>query len=155
MYLVSACLVGIRCRYNGSGTREEALEELFRRGEVLPLCPEVLGGLATPRECCEIRIFRGECRVLGRSGKEYTRAFLEGARKTLEICKICGITEAILQPRSPSCGCGTVYDGTFSGKLVEGVGITAELLQREGILVRSVEEWKRQVRKEGDPWRTP
>ena len=143
MYLVSACLLGVNCRYNGSGTREEALEKLFRRGEVLPLCPEVLGGLPTPRECCEIQVFQGEPRVLGRSGEDYTGAFREGARKTLEICRICGITQAILQPRSPSCGCGTIYDGTFSGSLVVGMGITAALLQKEGIRVHSLEEWRK------------
>ena len=142
MYLISACLVGINCRYNGSGTREEVLEELFRNGEALAVCPEVLGGLPTPRECCEIQVLRGEPRVLGRSGKDYTRAFREGARKTLEICRICGITEAILQSRSPSCGYGRIYDGTFSGRLVEGSGIAATLLQKEGFRIHTEKEWR-------------
>ncbi|HPJ27164.1 MAG TPA: DUF523 domain-containing protein [Synergistaceae bacterium] len=149
MYLLSACLVGINCRYNGSSTREQVLEELLRRGEALPLCPEVLGGLPTPRESCEIKILHGELRVLGLSGRDYTEAFRKGARKTLAICRICGIKEAILQSRSPSCGYGSVYDGTFSGRLVKGMGITAALLEREGLRIYSEKEWLEKRKEEG------
>jgi len=143
MYLVSACLVGINCRYDGKNTFDEKLAELVREGRAIPLCPEVLGGLPTPRESCEIRQGEdGSRRVISRSGTDCTEAYNEGARKTLEICRIAGIKKAVLQQRSPSCGCGRIYDGTFSGRLIEGNGITTELLMKNGIDVYTAESWE-------------
>jgi len=131
MYLISSCLVGINCKYNGSNTFNEKLHNLMLSGQAIPVCPEMLGGLSAPREPCEIV---GD-KVLGKSGKDYTHEFQDGAQKVLSICQTLGITEVILQSRSPSCGFGKIYDGTFTGSFVEGNGVTAELLSKNGIMV--------------------
>lgn len=157
MYMVSACLAGINCRYDGKNTLDERIAELVREGRAIPLCPEVLGGLPTPRESCEIveRVPRSdsestrgnegdgniERRVLGTSGTDHSEAYRKGAEKTLEICRIAGIDTVILQDRSPSCGFGRIYDGSFSGRLTEGNGVTAELLQLNGIKVINISDW--------------
>jgi len=142
MYLISACLVGVNCRYNGKNALDERLVELIESGKAIAVCPEVLGDLPIPREPCEI-IKTGDKtqKVISESGKDYTKNYLKGAAKTLEICKIIGIEKAILQSRSPSCGYGKIYDGTFKGKLIEGNGVTAELLDKNGIKVFNEENW--------------
>lgn len=143
MYMVSACLVGINCRYDGRNTLDEKLAELVREGRAIPLCPEVLGGIPTPRESCEIQLTEdGRRMVMSREGTNCTREYTEGARRTLEICRIAGIRKAILQQRSPSCGCGRIYDGTFSSRLIDGNGITAEMLKANGISVYTAETWE-------------
>ena len=142
MYMVSACIVGISCRYDGKNTLDDKLLELLREGKAIPLCPELLGGLPTPRESCEIVTAEdGTRRVMGRSGADFTNAYREGARKTLEICKIANIKKAILQDRSPSCGYGRIYDGTHTGGFAEGNGITADLLIKNGIEVFTRAAW--------------
>lgn len=142
MYLISACLVGVNCRYNGTNTLDEKLRRLVEDGKAIPVCPEVMGDLPIPREPCEVKKTGDKVKeVIGQSGKEYTNFFLKGAEKTLEICKIIGIEKAILQSRSPSCGYGKIYDGTFSGKLIEGNGVTAELLAENGIKVFNEKNW--------------
>ena len=143
MYLVSACLVGINCRYDGKSTLNKDLEKLLKDGKAIVLCPEVLGGLDTPREPCEIRVLDGERKVVSKSGRDCTDAFKRGADIALQVCKAAGITEAILQNRSPSCGCGKIYDGSFSGKLIDGNGMTAELLKQNGIRVFNEDNWKK------------
>jgi len=142
MYLISACLVGVNCRYNGENTLDKRLLELIENGEAIAVCPEVLGDLPIPREPCEIIETSDEKqKVIDKSGNEHTDSFLKGAEKTLEICKIIGIEKAILQQRSPSCGYGKIYDGTFSGKFIEGNGVTADFLAKNGIKVFNEENW--------------
>ncbi len=142
MYLISACLVGVNCRYNGENTLDERLVGLIESGEAIAVCPEVLGDLPIPREPCEIIKTGDEIqKVISQSAKDYTKNFFKGAEKTLEICKIIGIKKAILQSRSPSCGYGKIYDGTFSGTQIEGNGVTAELLDKNGIKVFNEENW--------------
>ena len=129
--LISACLLGENCKYSGGNNYAPAVEALRERYDLIPVCPEQLGGLPTPRVPSE----RLGGKVLNREGADVTDAFLLGAEKTLEIAQAQGIKRAVLQERSPSCGCGTIYDGTFSGALIPGDGVTAELLQKHGIEV--------------------
>lgn len=129
--LVSACLLGINCKYSGGNNRLPEAEALAARFELVPVCPEQLGGLPTPRPCAE-RV--GE-RVINRAGEDVTAAFRLGAERTAEIARSSGVRRALLQERSPSCGCGTVYDGTFSGTLTAGRGVTAALLEKNGVEV--------------------
>lgn len=139
MVLVSACLLGISCRYDGASKENEALMKLAQEGRVIPVCPEQLGGCPTPRNRCEIKdgtgagVLAGKCIVESISGEDMTGQFIKGARETLKLAKICGANKAILKARSPSCGFGEIYDGTFSGKLRDGNGVTAELLHQNGI----------------------
>ena len=134
MKLVSACLLGIACRYDGKSKPDERVLRLLRKGEILiPVCPEQLGGLPTPRIASEQQ---GE-KVFSKTGYDVTENFLRGAEETLRYAEIYGIKEAILKQRSPSCGSGQIYDGTFSGIIIEGNGVTAALLKRKGIKVRS------------------
>lgn len=131
MKLCSACLLGVKCRYNGRDSRNKKVIELLKIEPLIPVCPEQLGGLPTPREPAEI--VGGK--VLTKSGKDVTENFILGARETLKIAKLLGVKEAILKQGSPSCGCGKIYDGTFSGKTVKGNGITAAMLIKHGIKV--------------------
>ena len=129
--LISACLLGVRCRYDGAARRMERLEELMRRHVLVPVCPEVLGGLPTPRPPSELR----EGRVVTRDGQDVTEAFQAGAQTALAVARAAGCHCALLKERSPSCGCAGVYDGTFSGRLCEGHGVGAALVRRAGIRV--------------------
>jgi uncharacterized protein YbbK (DUF523 family) len=118
-------------------------------GDVLSLCPEVLGGLPTPRPPAEIQggdgddVLEGQARVMNTEGRDITTEFLAGAQKVLRVAHRWGIKVAILKARSPSCGVGQIHDGSFSGRLVKGDGVTAALLKREGIIVRSEEMWEK------------
>lgn len=129
--LVSACLLGENCKYSGGNNYHPGTEKLRELFEVIPVCPEQLGGLPTPRTPSE----RVGDKVLTRDGQDVTEAFRRGAEKTLTIAQMEGAARAVFQVRSPSCGCGTIYDGTFSGKLVPGKGVTAQLLEESGIKV--------------------
>ena len=129
--LVSACLLGENCKYNGGNNYSPDVERLRERFELVSVCPEQLGGLPTPRVPSE-RV--GE-RVLTRDGQDVTEAFRQGAERTLDIARAEGALRAVLQVRSPSCGCGMIYDGTFSGTLVPGKGVAAELLGKNGVKV--------------------
>ena len=136
MYLVSSCLAGINCRYDGKNNLNKKVADLVKAGKAIPVCPEVLGGLPTPRDPSEIIADEeGNKRVVTEKGKDLTAEFKLGAEKTLQIAKILEAKKAILQQRSPSCGSGKIYDGTFSGNLISGSGLTAELLIAEGIEV--------------------
>ena len=135
MIIVSACLAGYRCRYDGKTVPDDAIVDLVRTGNAIPVCPEMLGGLPCPRVPSE-RTADGE-RVVTKDGTDVTEAFRRGADETLRLAQLYGCTRAILKARSPSCGKGTVYDGTFSGTLREGDGVTAELLMKHGITVES------------------
>ena len=129
--LVSACLLGENCRYSGGNNYCPAAAALGERYELIPVCPEVLGGLPTPRPCAE-RV--GE-RVINRAGEDVTAAFRLGAERVLETALAQGITRAVLKERSPSCGSGQIYDGAFTGRVIPGQGVTAELLSDRGVAV--------------------
>ncbi len=138
MYLISACLVGINCKYNGKNNFNEKAFELVKEGRAIPVCPEQLGGLATPRIPSEIKIIDGKRVVINKEGKDVTEFFEKGADEVLKLCQKLNIEKVIFQPRSPSCGVGEVYNGNFDGVLVEGNGITAQLLKDNGIEVESI-----------------
>lgn len=138
--LVSACLLGAPCRYDGTGKLEPALEQLRAQGHTLvPACPEVLGGLPTPRPPAERQ---PDGRVVTREGSDVTAAYQTGAEQALELAQAHGCTCAVLKERSPSCGRGPIYDGTFSRTLIPGSGVTAELLEAHGIRVYGESQWK-------------
>ena len=129
--LVSSCLLGEPCRYDGQSRPVQILRELQALGHVLvPVCPEVLGGLDVPRSPAELQ---PDGRVLTQDGQDVTAAYRAGAERALEIAKEHGCTVAVLKARSPSCGCGEVYDGTFTHTLTPGWGIAARLLDEAGI----------------------
>lgn len=136
MLLVSACLAGIPCRWDGQAKGMAEVMDLVRQGKAIPVCPEQLGGLTTPREPSEGRVDH----VVSSSGQDVTTQFERGARIVLDIARHYGCTTAILKARSPSCGSGLVYDGSFDGRLVPGDGVTAALLKANGISVRTEEE---------------
>ena len=131
MYLVSACLVGINCKYDGGNNYNEKVLELVKTGKAIPVCPEQLGGLTTPRKPSEIV----NDKVVMNNGEDVTSNFKRGAEEVLELCKKLNVTKVILKSGSPSCGCGTIYDGTFTGTKVPGNGITTSLLLKNGIEV--------------------
>lgn len=134
---VSACLLGLNYKYNGRNNYSEELEKLLEKHEVIPICPEVLGGLPIPRNPSEI--VKGE--VLTNKGKSVDKEFRNGAKKALKIVKESGAELVILQSRSPSCGLGKIYDGSFTGRLVEGDGVFVKLLKDEGIKVVDVSDF--------------
>jgi len=131
MILVSACLAGVPCRYNGENKLNKDVRQLVKDGEAIFVCPEQLGGLTTPRLPAEI--ING--RVIDKAGKDVTMEFRKGAEVVLELALNYKCKKAILKARSPSCGKGEIYDGSFTGTLIEGNGITAEVLLRNGIKV--------------------
>lgn len=145
--LVSRCLLGELVRYDGGTHGPFAqLEEWRRQGRLVAVCPEVAGGLPTPRPPAEIpggqgaRVLDGECRVVMIDGEDVSAAFLVGARTTLQLVETHGIRLAVLKARSPSCGNRENYDGSFGGRRVPGEGVTAALLRRHGVQVFSEEE---------------
>ncbi len=135
MYLVSACLAGVNCRYDGRASVDERVIELVNQGKAIPVCPEQLGGLSTPRISCELVNQPGDRKIINKEGIDRTEEFQLGAERTLAIAKALGISKAIMKSKSPSCGCGQIYDGTFSGTLIPGNGMAAELLLQNGIEV--------------------
>ena len=134
--LVSACLLGCSCRYDGKSKPCEQIISLASRHCLIPVCPEQLGGLATPRPPAEIM---GK-RVINNQGHDVTQAYEKGAMEALKLYQALGCQMAILKSRSPSCGCGQVYDGAFSSALRPGDGVTAALLKQHGIRVLTEEE---------------
>ncbi|HEX3028919.1 MAG TPA: DUF523 domain-containing protein [Clostridia bacterium] len=146
MILVSACLAGVNCKYNGGNSRNDFIVKMVQEGNAIPVCPEQLGGCSTPRLQVEIfegtgaDVLEGKCRVVRKNGEDTTKEFIKGANEVLNIAKLANADSAILKARSPSCGSGQIYDGTFSGKLREGNGVTAELLIRNQIKVISEED---------------
>ena len=129
--LISACLLGVRCRYDGASKPHPLAKELAKRHELIPVCPEQMGGLPTPRPPAERQ---GE-RVVSVEGVDVTEQYRRGAEETLRLCRLFGCEAAVLKERSPSCGKGAVYDGTFTGTLADGDGVTAQLLQEAGVSV--------------------
>ena len=132
-YIVSACLAGCNCRYDGGNNRSEKVVQLVQQGRALPVCPEQLGGLSTPRPPFEIV----DARAVDKNGNDITEQMQRGAEEALALAKMAGCTKAILQLRSPSCGVGRIYDGTFSGVLIEGNGMFAQQILNAGIVIES------------------
>ena len=141
--VVSACLMGVRCRYDGGESRNDTALSRQEGCQLIPVCPEETGGLPTPRAPAEIvggdgdAVLDGTARVMTEDGIDVTAAFLKGAYHLLQVAQAEGATHVLLKARSPSCGCGTIYDGTFSGTLTAGDGVTTALLKRHGITVIS------------------
>ena len=140
MILISACLAGINCKYSGGNNYNKKAFELVKNGEAIPICPEQLGGLTTPRSPAEVRIVNGERKVFTKDNIDVTDAFVKGANEVLRIAKELDIKKAVLQSRSPSCGVGKTYSGNFDGILVDGNGILAQTLLDNGIDVIDINE---------------
>lgn len=129
--LVSACLLGIDCKYSGGNNYNEKVLEYIKDYEVIPVCPEIMGGLSTPRPPSE----RVGNKVINNQNIDVTKEYIKGANETLKLAKLFDVKKALLKAKSPSCGKGKIYDGTFSGTLIEGNGVTVDLLQSNGIEV--------------------
>ena len=142
MILIRACLLGCACRYDGRSKPHPLAQELARRGLAVPVCPEQLGGLPTPRAPSEQR----EGRVVSARGADVTAQYQRGAEEALHMAALYGCTTAVLKERSPSCGSGRIYDGTFSGTLMEGWGTAAALLRANGIRVLGESDLERFLR---------
>ena len=164
MYLISACLAGVPCRYDGKSFVDKTVMDLVNQGEAILVCPEQLAGLPTPRPRCERRadeankqtnnkesfdtlinkeermIDINQIQIICEDGRDLSKEFFQGAQKVLEIAKAANITMAILKSKSPSCGKGFIYDGSFTGTLTKGNGVTAELLLQNGIKVITEDE---------------
>ena len=132
--LVSACLLGVNCKYSGGNNYSEEVMEYLKDYEIIPICPEQLGGLPTPRPASEII---GD-KVINNEGTDVTSNYQKGAEEALKIAKLLGIKKALLKAKSPSCGNGKIYDGTFSGTLIDGDGITTKLLKENNIEVITI-----------------
>ena len=150
--LISACLLGINCAWDATNKyRDERAVRLLEKDILIPVCPEQLGGLKTPRLPQEIQrgsgkdVLDGRCRVKNINGEDVTREFIRGANETLMIAKLLKVGQFIGKSRSPSCGCKHLYDGTFSGKAVDGDGVTTVLLKRNGIKVITEEDLRQQI----------
>jgi uncharacterized protein YbbK (DUF523 family) len=136
MIIVSACLAGVCCRYDGAGKPCEAVVRLVAEGQAIPVCPEQLGGLPTPRQPAE----QIGDKVMRKDGVDVTTEFRRGAQEALKIARQVGAKTAILKARSPSCGSGKVYDGSFTDRLADGNGVFAALCKKEGMDVKTEEE---------------
>ena len=136
--LISGCLLGLSCRYDGKskGLDSEIIEKLKAKHTLIPACPEQLGGLSTPRTPAERQ---GE-RVVTRSGGDVTAQYRRGAEEAVRLAKLLGCTVAVLKERSPSCGSGEIYDGSFTGTRISGSGVFAQALKEAGIPVIDVED---------------
>lgn len=139
--IISACLCGVNCKYNGGNNLNEEIKKIYDEGKGILICPESFGKLEIPRAPREIvkgtgeDVLKGLSKVLSKDGKDSTKEFIIGAEKALEIAKKNKIIKAILKSKSPSCGLGKIYDGTFSGNLIEGNGVTADLFLKNNIKV--------------------
>lgn len=141
--IVSACLLGVNCRYDGGNARSEEVVKYIEENDInpIPVCPEQLAGLPTPRDQYEVLgdgfdVLEGEEDVRSSYGDVSTSRFLRGAEETLKIAKSLRAEVALLKSLSPSCGAGKIHDGTFSGELKQGYGVTAALLKKNGIEVK-------------------
>ena len=135
--LISACLAGLDCKYNGGNNENEKIINFIKNNDVILVCPEQLGGLNTPRDPAE----NINDKVITDKNKDVTKEFNKGAEEVLKLAKKFNIKKAILKSRSPSCGKGKIYDGTFSGKQIDGNGVTTDLLIKNGIEVISSDDF--------------
>ncbi|HEY3375108.1 MAG TPA: DUF523 domain-containing protein [Candidatus Aquicultor sp.] len=146
-YIVSSCLIGLKTRYDGNSKPCQKVKDLVEEGIAVPFCPEQCGGLPTPRPAAEIAggdghdVIAGRARVLNADDADVTDAYLRGAEGALQLARMIGATIAVLASRSPSCGAGAIYNGTFSGTIVEGDGVTAALLKEAGLDVVTEKEF--------------
>ncbi|KPU45015.1 hypothetical protein OXPF_14930 [Oxobacter pfennigii] len=146
MILVSSCLLGLDTKYNGTSNCNDLLLKYSHLEKYIPICPEQLGGLPTPREAAEIKagtgedVIKGHAKVITVKGEDCTYYFVKGAKEVLKLAKMLPVSAAILKEKSPSCGCNEIYDGTFANSLIRGAGVTAELLRQNGIRVYSENE---------------
>ena len=145
--LISACLLGAQCRYDGQSKPVLEMVALSEQFDLVPLCPEQLGGLPTPRTPAE----RIGDRVITKDGRDVTAEYRRGAEQALHLARLCGCRIVLLKERSPSCGSGTIYDGTFTGGLTAGDGVTAALLRENGITVYGESEIGRLLEEHGQP----
>lgn len=142
--LVSACLCGRKCRYDGKSANNKIIDTLDKN-RIIEICPEILGGLTIPREPCEIvggtakDVLKGKAKILSKTGTDYTKEYKTGVEKILKIVDENEIERAVLKQNSPSCGYGKIYDGSFTGKKIRGNGILAEMLGEKKIKILSVE----------------
>ncbi|HBS46891.1 MAG TPA: DUF523 domain-containing protein [Paenibacillus sp.] len=147
MILVSSCLAGMKVRYNGTDCLDEKIQKLLNKNQAIAVCPELLGGFATPREPAEIiggngeDVLAGTAKVVERSGTDVTDMYLEGAYITLAKAQEVSATMVVLKENSPSCGSSMIYNGEFKGKKIAGNGVTTALLRKNGIEVTSEENW--------------
>lgn len=146
--LVSACFLGVNCKYNGLNNQIEGMEEHLKDVNFIPVCPEQLGGLTTPRRPAEIEaedgmaVLEGRTRVMNKAGEDVTMPFVKGAAEALKLARLYHCDAAILKQRSPSCGSEEIYDGSFVGTKRKGAGVTAALLEQEGIRVYSEDNFE-------------
>lgn len=129
--IISACLMGTNCRYDGKGAQIEELEELMEGYSLIPVCPEIFGGLPIPRDPGE----RIGDKVITINGEDVTEFYVKGSEEVVKLARLYGCDLAILKERSPSCGYGTIYDGSFTNKRIKGNGILADALLAEGVRI--------------------
>lgn len=134
--IISSCLLGLECRYDGKskGIDKKVIEKLKNKYNLIPVCPEQMGGLQTPRVKVELK----DGKAINFNGEDVTENFKNGAEEVLKLVRIFDCKHAILKSKSPSCGFGQIYDGTFNGKLIDGNGITAQLLYDNGIKIKAL-----------------
>ncbi|WP_410770948.1 DUF523 domain-containing protein [Fontibacillus sp. BL9] len=146
MIIVSSCLAGMKVRYNGKDCLDESIAKWVAEKKAITVCPELLGGLATPREPAEIvggtgeDVLLGKARVVNRSGEDVSHQFIQGAYEALKIAKEAGATAIVLKESSPSCGSSRIYEGSFANGVIAGNGVTAALLKKEGFKVVSEDQ---------------
>ncbi|MDD3268880.1 MAG: DUF523 domain-containing protein [Syntrophomonadaceae bacterium] len=151
MLLVSACLCGLNCKYNGGNNLNPYFRELMEEKKLIPICPEVLAGLKIPRRPSEIwggsgnDVLDAKARVINNEGIDLSQFFLKGAQETLATALECKADRVVLKSRSPSCGVGQIYDGSFNGILRPGDGVTAALLKKHGFKVVNDEDFLRAI----------
>ncbi|MDR0920904.1 MAG: DUF523 domain-containing protein [Lactobacillales bacterium] len=147
MIAISGCLGGELCRYDGVYAGIPELEELVRIGQAVMFCPEVMGGLSTPRSPAEIQygdgyaVLNGTSRILNAIGKDVTEEYINGAKIAYQKLMKYGVTQVVMKEKSPSCGSHLIYDGTFSGVRKQGIGVAAAYFRKMGLEVLSEEEW--------------
>ena len=147
MILVSGCLSGSNSFYNGRSRVCKLIKKLAEENKAIPVCPELLGSLSVPRERSEIKggtgvdVLAKKCRVITISGRDVTDNFIAGAKHVLSLAKKYSVKKAILKSRSPACGCGEIYDGSFTGKAIKGDGVTCALLKMNGVEVIKDEDF--------------
>lgn len=137
--IISACLLGLPCRYNGKGKLNEKAVKIFLNGKSLAVCPEIAAGLKTPRPACEIsggngfKVLNGKAKVIDEQGNDYSKEFIKGAEIVAGLIKKHNIGKAILKSGSPSCGVKNVYSGKFNGEKTKGCGVLAALARKNGV----------------------
>lgn len=150
MFVVSACLTGVKCKYNGGANLHPEVVAFLQNKQWVPVCPEQFGGLPTPRVPSEITgaggeaVLAGKAKVMTKDGQDVSDAFIKGAEETLRIALLVSATDAILKEGSPSCGSCRIYNGRFEGQCVPGAGVAAELLKKHGIRIWSEENFSQQ-----------